>query len=111
MQGRSSAKAISEHPVWADLMPELFNKLTSLQRFEASLNAADLVQAVLGILDNEPPPQDVTMVSSWVICKFKGLYVGLDWETKAFRGVFRTVDAARRAAGPFPAPEGFVLLF
>ncbi|BDA48693.1 hypothetical protein COCOBI_12-3750 [Coccomyxa sp. Obi] len=111
VQGRMSTKAVSEHPVWADFMPELFNKLTSLQRFEASLNAADLVQAVLDILDNEHPPKDVIMVSSWVICKFKGLWVGLDWETKAFRGVFRTVDAARRAAGPFPAPEGFLLLF
>ncbi len=106
-----SAKAVSEHPVWTDFMPELFKKLTSLQQFEASLNAADLVQAVLGILDTEHPSQDVLMVSSWVICKFKGLWVSLDWETKAFRGVFRTVDAARRAAGPFPAPEGFVLLF
>ena len=103
--------AISDHPLWADFMPELFNTLTSLERFEASTNAKDLVAAVRRILDSDPPPQDVVMVSTWVVCPFKGLWVALDRETNAFRGVFRTVADARSATEPLVIPEGFVLLF
>jgi hypothetical protein len=111
VQGRMSSLAISEHPLWADFMPELFDTLTSLQRFEASANAKDLVKAVLSILDNNPAPQDVVIVSTWVVCHFKGLWVAVDRESNAFRGVFRSIDAAKSAMGPLAIPEGFVLLF
>lgn len=110
LQGRMSTRAVSEHPKWVDFLPELFLRLTSLERFEASMNAHDLVQAIEHILEYSPDPDDVLVVSKNVMCRFKGLWVALDQESRAFRGAFRSLAAARSASGPLLASTGFVLL-
>lgn len=95
LQGRMSALALAGHPSWAELLPKLFASLSSLEAFEASINAVDLVEAAEK--DARDRRQTALQLRAWRLHNFKGIWVAIDKKTHAFRGGYRTIEAAKQS--------------
>ena len=95
LQGRMSALALGGHPSWAALLPAVFASLGSLEAFEASVNAVDLVEAAEQEASSRR--QAARQLRAWRLLRFRGIWVAIDRETHAFRGGYRTIEAAEQS--------------
>lgn len=95
--GRMSTLALAGKPSWAQLLPLLFRKLPALQAFEAYINAVDLIEAAEAAQAADGARE--VRKGAWLLLPYKQLWIAIDEETRAFRGGYRTIEAAEASMG------------